>query len=232
MDKKKSKKVNKKITVKGYIKDFFKFFNTNLIKTTKILLLVAVLLVALSIVSFVNSVALQDCVGTCRDGSTIGSEFISKVNVILITLVAGIVPYIYLSVLGFLGYVLKEVYVLAFVIKGHGYFLGTILGIIPLILNIICISLITAAAIYICKTVTVGYRISNLSNMNLLNFKIKFYQILGNEEKQKLLANKKDKKMETLKGKKEKINYIQLLNISVIVALLQFVSVIIQEILI
>ena len=196
------------------------------------MLVISVIVIALLLSTGVQNALNKECVGTCKDGITVITEIKDKVPVIIVTLASGFVPYIYAPVIGFLGTLLREIDAFAFAIKGHGYIVGSLLGIVPLVLNVLCISVITAAAIYLCKTVTFSYRFSNLSHMNSLNFRIKLYEMTKNNKKQQELTKKKNKKIEALKAKKEKVNYLQLLNTTIVVILIQVISIVIQEILI
>jgi len=227
----KRNKKTKKFTFKSYLKDFLMFVDKNLLKTIGILFVIAILLIAVSIKPIVSNILAQECVGTCRDGVTLFSEYGSKLQVLLVTAFAGIVPYIYAPVVGFIGYTLSEVTSFSYIIKGYGYAAGIGLGIIPLLLNLVIICIVTALGIYICRTVTVGYKISSVKNMNFTNFRIKLYEVLQNEKKVKEYTEKRDKKLERLQDKKEKINYLQILNVAVVVCIMQFISVAIQEIL-
>ena len=227
----KKEKGNKKgINIKKYLREFLLFVDKNLMKKTIILAVISILLVAIALKPMTDSALTNSCEGTCSDSITIFSDYTSKLQILLITAVAGIVPYIYISALGFVGYVLSETNTIAYMIKGHGFILGIGMGIIPLLLNIIAISIITALGIYICKTITVGYKISGIKNMNFTNFKIRLYETMRKEDKVTELTNKKNAKIEELETKKEKIKYLQILNTAIVVCVIQFLSVLIQNI--
>ncbi len=226
---KKTKK-RKKINIKSYIRDFLLFVDKNILKTTGILIIVTLLLVAVSLQPMVISAMAEECEGSCRDGVTILSGMSIKLQMLLLTGVAGIVPYIFAPVIGLFVYIMNAVSDFAYGIKAYGYLAGIGMGIVPLILNILSICIITALGMYICRKVTIGYRISNIKNMNFTNFRIKLYEVMQKEEKVKQLTKARDEKIEKLQSKKEKINYLQILNTSILVCIIQFISVIIQEI--
>lgn len=230
-EKQKVKNGGKKFKIKNYLRDFLIFVDEKLIKKIGVLLVISILLVALSISPMVNSALASECEGACRDGASLYSEYISRLKILLFTLVGGVVPYVCMSVVGLIGYLLSETASLAFAIKGYGYLGGIGLGIVPLLLNILTISILTALGMYICKTVTVGYKISSLKNMNFTNFRIRLFEVLQKEEKVKRLNQEKDKKIGKLEKTREKINYLQILNTSIVVCIIQFISVVIQQIL-
>ena len=230
--KEKENKQGKKLSIKKYLRDFLVFADKKLIRAIGILFVIAVLLIAITISSMVAAAKITECEGMCVDEITIFNDYVSKLQILLITLVAGIAPYTYIGVIGFFCYVISEVTSLAYLIKDYGYFAGIGLGIVPLVLNILTICITTSLAIYICRTVTVGYKISNIKNMNFTNFRIKFYEVLKMEDKVKALTKKKEDKLKKLENKKEKLNYLQILNVSMIVCIIQFISVLIQHILV
>jgi len=226
--KKKAKKKNE-LSFKKHIRDFLLFIDNKLIKTVGILAVVALVLIVISISPMVSSVNEQT--QHVNETMTISTDFLSKLKILLFTLVAGIVPYVYIAVLGLVGYVVNEVTSLSELIVEYGYLGGIGAGIIPLVINVIIICVVTALAIYICKTVTVSYKISNIKNMNFTNFRIKLYEVLQKEDKVKMLTKKKEEKLNKLQKNKEKLNYIQILNVSIVICILQFISVVIQHIL-
>lgn len=226
-----NRKNKEKFNFKKYMKDFLLFVDKYLMKSIKILFVIAILLTAISLSGMVAGAKAAECEGACIDGITIWTNYIAKFQILLFTLVAGIVPYIYVGVLGFLGYLLSEVADIAFLIKGYGYFGGIAAGVVPFIINILIISIVTSLAIYICKTVTVSYKISSINNMNFTNFKIRLYEVLNKQDKVDALIKKKDEKIQKLQSRKEKLKYLQILNVSIVVVILQMVSVLIQHLL-
>lgn len=218
------KKTKETVSVKIYLRNFILFVNKHLMKTIGILFVVALLLLAVSF-KFVSSTIFEE-----QDAIGVFANYWSKLQVIFVTALAGIVPYIYAPVVGFTGCVISEVSNLTYAIKFHGYLVGTLAYIVPLVLNLLVISVVTALGIYICKAITIGYRVSNIKNMNWLNFRIKLYETLQKQSKVDELTKHKDKKIKKLESKKEKINYLQILNTSIVVCIIQFISVLIQHI--
>ena len=223
--------INKKnFNIKKYIKEFLLFADKHLLKKAGILFVVALLIIGISLGFMVNTVKADECVGTCRDGIKLFSEYGSKMSVLFVTAFAGVVPYMYAPIIGFVGSVINEVTTLAYAIKGYGYFGGTLAGIVPMLLNIMIVCIVASLGIYVCKAITVGYKISNVQNINLVNFKIKLYEGLSREKKVKELTKKRDEKLKKLESKKEEINYLQIFNTAIVVSIIQFVSVVIQHV--
>ena len=224
-------KVNiKKFDGKAYLKDFYTFSTTHLLKTTGILVIIAIIFIAITINPIVNLVSLDECKGPCTDETAFFSEYFSKIQELFIVAFSGIVPYMYIPFISIPTGALGEIYSIAYIIKDYGTLIGIAIGIIPLLLNVITLSITVALGAYICKTVTIGYRLSNLKNMNFLDFKIELYKLFGKKDKIKVLENKKQEKLNKLKSKKQKIKYLQILNTAVVICILQFISVFIQDI--
>ena len=85
---------------------------------------------------------------------------------------------------------------------------------------------------YICKTVTIGYRISSMKHMNFTNFMLRWYEVTKNENKQKQLEKKKEKKLKSLEAKYKKVDYFQVINITVILVVLEIIVALLKMIVI
>ena len=79
--------------------------------------------------------------------------------------------------------------------------------------------------------VTLKGKLSGLTGMNYTNFKIKLYEDMHNKEKVKELKAKQDEKIKKLNSKIKKIDYLQIFKVSVVIIVLQIISILIQEIL-
>lgn len=219
-------------SVKSYLKASLSFIKQNLVKYIKVFLVISIVLIALTASAFITNAESQTCIGMCIDDSiTFISQYWSKLQIILITTISGIVPYIFAPVIGFIGYILSIVSELGYIIKGLGYVKGIFVWLVPAMIDILTISITASVGIYICKTVTIGYKISSVNNMNFLNFRIRLYEAIGNKEKFEKLTKQKNEKVKKLESKKNKLNYLQILNVVVLIAVLQFISTLIQEIL-
>lgn len=225
--KKEVKKNSKKKKPIINLKDTVKFFNENLKKKTVIVFIILTLISVIFIVPIINELKVTL-------GETITLElslwnFIKdKILLLLMALVAGIVPYMYIAVLGGIGYTYQALIEYAYIIIDKGFFLGTIILIVPFILNLICISVISALGIYICKVNTNKFIISQQRNMNFTRFRLEFAKATQNTEKEKQIQKKIDEKAEKLKNKDTKIKYKEILTIFGIVCILQLISSLIE----
>ena len=162
----KTTKSKQPFNLKKYLRDFLVFVDKKLVKTSKVLLIISILLIAISIRLIITTVMADECKGACMDGISLWSNYSENLQVLAVTVISGILPYLYAPVVGFIGSILSETYRLAYLVKGFGYIKGVAIGIVPLVLNLLVICITVSLGIYICKTVTIGYKISSINNMN------------------------------------------------------------------
>lgn len=226
--KRKSRDIKKeKFSFRNYLKSFLIFIRDNMEKTFGILLIISLLLIAIELKLFLSVTG--EVVETQKVG--LFKSFLDDAQIIIITAFAGIVPYMYAPVVGYFGYLYTDSAKFALNIQTLGYLKGISLGIVPLILNTIVICIVTSLGIYICKKITVGYKISNVKNMNFLNFRIRVYEVMGKEDKVKEYTKKRDDKIAKLESKKEKLNFLQIANTLALCLIIQFISTVIERVL-
>lgn len=214
----------KGMTFKSYLKETLEFFNTNLKKPFVILAIISILIIVMGVSTGVASIQ----AGTYNEENfkaiSFGESYITNLQVIFVVIFAGIVPYMYVPVIGGLAGAYTELTTLAYLIVEKGYLKACLIYILPMLLNIAIITMATVLGMYICKTVTAGYKLDNMKHMNSTNFKIKLYELTKKDKKKKELENKKNKKLKELESKSKKIDYFQLVNITVILFIIQIIA--------
>ena len=214
-------KVKELTGFKKYLKDFLLFLDKEIIKKAGICLVISIILCALSLSTITKAVIAGESTYTKVGFIT---EYWNRFQILCIIPLAGLVPYIYAPAVGVITGAFNEVSSLALLIKEFGYIKGILIGIVPSVLDLLAISIVAALGIYICKKITVGYKITNVKNMNLTNFKIRLYEVLGKEKEKKELEEKKQAKIEKLQKMKEKINYLQILNTMLLAIVIQLIA--------
>lgn len=224
-------KENKKNT--SYISCFVNFFNKELKKKTIIFICIFIIFSLVIISPVMKLVIQQKCTNLCID-ENITYKLIAKDKVLLtlITLIAGVVPYLYIPVISGIGYMYQIIVEFSHILVQNGYFIGTIELLIPYVLNVISISIITSLGIYLCKINTHKYILVQQRNMNWNTFKLELYKITGKKEKQDLVEKKIKEKEEKRASIDRKIDYKQVLNASVLCLILQLISSLIEYIVI
>ena len=74
------------------------------------------------------------------------------------------------------------------------------------------------------KTVTAKYRLTNVKSMNLTKFRIDLYDMLKKEDKKEVLEKKREQKIAALEKKNRKLDYFNIISITVILFVLQIIA--------
>lgn len=219
-------KTKKKFSFKEYINNFLNFFKENLLKYFKIFVITSLIIIPVGIKA-INGIDFEKIPA----GDVVSFKlFINNIEALYITVLSGIVPYMYVPVVGFLAFIYSDVVNFVYVISTYGYLKGIVISFLPLIISVFDISMISAIGIYICKRITVKYKLSDIKHMNSLNFKISMYETLGKKNKVKEYKKKKEGKISKLEKNNKKLNYIQIGNTLIIVTILEFISFLIKKI--
>lgn len=227
----KNERNKKKFIKKEYINEIIEFFNKRLKKKTLILMFIMIIFSALFIMTIIKMNLRLNNEGIHLDSKiTLLSFFMNKTIILLMTMFAGTVPFIYLPVMAGFFYIYQTLIDSSYIVLNRGFFLGSILICIPLLIDIISISLTVAIGIYLCKTNTNKYIISQQRNMNFNKLMLNLHQITKNKEKEKKIQNKIDDKEKKIQNLEVKINYKQIINITTIVIIFQMISSIIEYI--
>lgn len=227
----KNERNKKKFIKKEYINEIIEFFNKRLKKKTLILMFIMIIFSALFIMTIIKMNLRLNNEGIHLDSKiTLLSFFMNKTIILLMTMFAGTVPFIYLPVMAGFFYMYQTLIDSSYIVLNRGFFLGSILICIPLLIDIISISLTVAIGIYLCKTNTNKYIISQQRNMNFNKLMLNLHQITKNKEKEKKIQNKIDDKEKKIQNLEVKTNYKQIINITTIVIIFQMISSIIEYI--
>lgn len=221
-------KVKELIGFKKYLKDFLLFLDKEIVKKAVICFIISIILCALSLSTITKAVTVGESIYK-KVGFV--AEYWNRFQIICIIPLAGLVPYIYAPAVGVITSSFNEVSNLALLIKEFGYLKGILTGIVPSVLDLLVISIVISLGMYICNKITIGYKITNVKNMNLTNFKIRLYEVLGKEKEKKELEEKKQAKIQKLEQIKEKLNYLQILNTILLASVIQLISTAVQVIL-
>jgi len=214
----------KGMTFKSYIKETLEFFNTNLKKTFVVLLIVSILLIAMGVSSAVSILQSVENSDTTLKGLSFGESYVTGLQVIGIVIFAGIVPYMYVPIIGGLAGAYAELLTLAQLIVTKGYAKALLLYTVPMLLNIVIVITAVSLGIYICKSITLGYKLDNMKHMNSTNFKLELYKLTKKDKKHKELEKKKNMKIKELEAKHKRIDYFNLFNLILILCSMQLIA--------
>lgn len=220
----------KDMTFKSYLKETIDFFNINLKKTFIILCVISIIIIALGVCQVASAIKGDLMVNI--EKTSFGQTYITNIQVVFVIVFAGIVPYLYVPIIGGLAGAYTELNTLAYLIAGKGYLKATLIYVIPMLLNIAIISIAASVGVYICKSVTSGYKLDNMKHMNSTNFRLELYKLTKKDKKQKELEDKKNKKIKELENQHKKIDYFQVFNITIILFIIQLIATIFRVVII
>lgn len=218
---------NKKVKPIINLKDTVNFFNEKLKKKTLVLFVIFTLISVVFFIPIVQGV--KEITDSNAEINILLWNFIKdKVLMILVTVLAGLVPHMYIAVLGGIGYVYQALIEYAYIVIDKGYFLGIVVILIPFVLNLVCISIASALGMYLCKINTNKFVLGQQRNMNFTRFRLELAKATQNAEKEKKIQKKIDEKEAKLQSRETKIKYKEVFTIFGIICILQLISSLIE----
>lgn len=212
---------------------FMKFWQHDVLPFFYVCLVLSVLFILVGVVTSIDYIKSLGCSEMyCGNGAGLIGTFVSKIEMLAVTVVAVLVPYFYLPFLGFVGYIYYEGIAFAHVINTYGYFGGIMRYLLPAILNIIVISTVTSVCIYLVKILTAKFVYNRKNAMNFTKFRLRVYEMTKKEDKYNQLLKKSEEKARKLEAKVRPIEWKYVLIILGVSAALQFISVCIENLVI
>lgn len=194
-------RIEKKAT-KTVIKKYIEFYNKNLRKKHLIIYIISLVIFAFFMTDFIsNKTSIEELLKTVDSGKTqvdaFGGVFSNKIPVATLIAISGFTPFIYLPVIGIIGfpYMIVENIMLN---AASNLVVQVIFGIIQIFGS----SLAVAIGMYICTNYTKKFRYSQSNSLGLDDVKAQIYEIKKDE---KSLNNLKEK-VKIKNEKKEKLN--------------------------
>lgn len=212
---------------------FMKFWQKDVLPVCYVCLVLSVLFILVGAVSSIDSIKSLGCTEMyCGDGADLIDTFVSKIEMLAVTVVAVLVPYFYLPFLGFIGYIYYEGIAFAHAMNVYGYFGGIMRYLIPAVLNIVVISVVTSVCVYLVKVLTAKFRYNRKNAMNFTKFRLKVYEMAKKEDKYNELLKKSEEKDRKLEERVRKVEWKYVLCIFAVMVVLQFISVCIEALII
>ncbi|MBR5227232.1 MAG: hypothetical protein IKV94_01155 [Clostridia bacterium] len=208
--------------------NLLEFFKNKLAINLIVCICICIVITLISIFSAVGNIKELD---TIPDGN-LKAEITNRLEMNILTLVAAIVPYLYMPYLGLAAYMYNEVVGLGFVIVKYGWLVGVLRYILPFTLNIISICLIVSVGVYLAKIHTARFIINRKNTMNFTTFRIRVYQMLKKQEKADVLAKKQENKTKKMEKRIEKVDWKNVCIFVIGGLLLQIISTLIQYLLV
>ncbi|MBR6613868.1 MAG: hypothetical protein IKK84_03780 [Clostridia bacterium] len=205
------------MTFKSYIKETYDFVKNNLLKTTLILLAIALL----SIGSVLYSPA---SFKYDKPDVTFVSDWIERIQVLAIIVFAGVVPYMYIPVVGLAAGISTECMYFANYVLTVGRMKGTLVYILPMLLNLLFLAIATAIGFHICRNATLSQRIKSVQSKNSMDLGLAIFEATNKKDKVKAIEKKRKDKIKELESKKKDLDLFQIVNVTIIISVLQLVA--------
>ncbi len=202
------------MTFKSYLKETYVFVKDNLLKTTLIILVIA--LFSVGSVLYSPASFKYD-----KPDVTFMKDWIERIQVFAIIAFAGIVPYMYIPVVGLAAGISTECMYFANYVLNVGRMKGTLVYIAPLLLNLLFLAISTAIGFYICRNATISQRISSVKSKNTMDLKMSIFEATNKKDKVKAIEKKRKEKIKELENKKQKLDLFQIVNVTVIISVIQ-----------
>ncbi len=210
------------MTFKSYLKETYNFIKDNLLKTTLIIL-------AISLLSIGSVLYSPGSFKYDKPDVTFVKDWIERIQVLAIIAFAGIVPYMYIPVVGLAAGISTECMYFANYVLNVGRMKGTLAYIAPLLLNLLFLAISTAIGFYICRNATISQRISSVKSKNTMDLKMSIYEATNKRDKIKAIEKKRKEKIKELENKKQKLDLFQIVNVTAILAILQLLASLIKS---
>ena len=222
-----NKKEVNKVDFKYVIKDYFKFYKTNLMKKHVIIYIICLAVFFFFIATFISRINSTPNIAELAENAKKISEnsegiFLlilkKKIPLLFMIVFAGIVPYLFVPVMG-----IGASYYLALDIVTNFNVLTGKSSVIPMcvgaIIQLIAVSLCVASGIKYTLISTRRWRYSRNQDYSMLDFKMRLYEATNNKSKLKKATKKKEEKAVRNEKNNVKVPYLHLL-ISLLISFL------------
>lgn len=212
------------------------FFNGNIKKKFLVLLIISVVLVILS-TNFMYPINKAEIITSNITAGGSGSLLVrqslleilkSKLMILGLTVIAGVVPYFFIPVLGFIGYVFTTGSEISMKLLGYGGISFSFITLISTVLDIVSISLVTSVGIYFTVVSTKSFTYSRVKRFTFLDLKLQVYEMLKKEDKIKIVKDKIAKRIEKQEKNNVKVKYLEMIGILGVATIIQTISVLIE----
>ena len=205
-------------------KQLTEFIKTHVLKKTKVLSIIGIILFLCIISVFITSSFSLTSELESIEKTSLLNDLKERVFTILLILLAGWVPYFYIPAVAFVAYVFMLSGDVILAAETKGIIATLLLNILPLFIDILTISVITAIGIYMSSYTTKKYRYTQRTSFSFLDVKIHLYQITKKEEKYNEAVAKKQERIDKMKENNVKIDYSKIIKILPIVAAINLIA--------
>lgn len=215
------KKVNnEKKTNKEKNIELKKFVKKEILGKTKVLTIIGIVLFILIVLVFsLSDIDLTSEIEIVEKTSLL-TDLKERIILLLLILLAGWVPYFYIPAIAYGAYIFMLSGDVILSMESNGMIVTLLLNILPVLLDIVTVSIISAIGIYMCNFTTKKYIYTQRTSFSFLDVKIQLYQIRKKQDKYEEAVAKKQEKMAKMEENDVKIDYASILKIAPAVIIL------------
>ncbi len=197
-----------------------KFIKENVLKSTIILAIIGIIATVLItlIFSFSDVNLLQE--GQTVDKLSFLSTLKERAIILALILVAGWVPYFYISAIAYFAYIFMLSGDLLLNMELNGTIFTILVNVFPILIDIGTVAIIAAIGIYMCRFTSKKYKYAQRTSFSFLDVKIQFYEMTKKQEEYDKAVEKKKKKIEDMKKNDVKIDYLNVFKIASVIVVL------------
>lgn len=209
------KKINneKKIKKEKNI-ELKKFIKKEILGKTKVLTIVGIALFVLMILLFsISDVELGSEIDAIQKTSLL-STLKNRGIILLLILLAGWVPYFYIPIVAYIAYMFMLSGDVILSMESNGMIVTLLLNILPVLFDIITVSIIASIGTYMCNFTTKKYIYTQSTSFSFIDVKIQLYQMTKKQDKYEAAVAKKQEKIDKMNKNDVKIDYANILRVA------------------
>ena len=109
---------------------------------------------------------------------------------------------------------------------------GTLIYIVPMLLNLLFLAIATSIGFYICRNATLSQRIKSVKSKNSMDLGLAIFEATNKKDKVKAIEKKRKDKIKELESKKKDLDLFQIVNVSLILCVFQLVASLVKSLLV
>lgn len=223
------KKEEKVVSKETKRKELGQFIKTHVLKKTKILTIIGILLfIVITYLFAMSDVEFSDEIEIVQKASLIG-DVKDRIIILILILLAGWVAYFYIPVVAYVAYIIMLAGNISLVMDTKGLIFTSVISIIPVLLDIFTTSIITAIGIYMCNYSTKKRRYIQSTSFSFLDIKERFYEMTKKQEKYEEIVQKKQEKYEKMEENNVNIDYKNIIKIAPAIVAINIIVCIIEH---
>lgn len=200
------------------------FIKKHIFKKTKILAIIGIVMFLVIIYAFNSTSNNLESELEILEKTSLLSDIKQRIIILVLILLAGWVPYFYIPAIAFGAYIFMLAGDISFAMESHGRIFTLLLNILPVVVDILTVSIISAIGIYMSNYTTKKHRYNQRTSFSFLDVKINLYQMTKNQEKYEAAIAKKQEKIDKIKENDVNIDYPYIIKIAPVIMVINIIA--------